>query len=1163
MSSPLSSRPFGLPVLFALLLSLCLPGCSGGNGGDNALLEALQDLGLDPDGRTTVLTFAGAAPLIGPGSLEASGGQQALSVTPDLAEAQRLVVVWDQRVTPSHSVAVVGQESVPEAPLAVETSDASAPTFEVLSATQGAGLGNDTLLVEFSGPRVVPDSVASGANWVLTAGSFEQSLADCELDFDVAQQRLTIETAANANLHGSFTLRVEGLISVADTPVSAAPLSGNASGDSTAPTVVGLVQNLSADAFGRVVDLSFSEAMDPLFAGGLVNYTVGFPTFPTEVVQTTASSVRLRFAQPVIPGLANLTVIGLLDAHGNAFSGAPIAVQAGATFANGYQGNPEVRTIAGALNDQLRIVTTQALSPAQAALPGSWSLSVDGNPVDLASASFAYDLLNSTLVVGLGQDFANGLAFSLTPQNVLEIDGQAFSAPFNGTVGGDTLAPGISFITQNRTFDPTGRTLDVRVSEALRETSAETLANWTPSGGVSLVSASWEGGYDVVRLTLDGPAVPGVVTLAVSGLLDLAGNQIAPVSGVQSFSTDTTPPAIVNVVAAGIEGPDNDEVRVTFSDGMYPADVEAPFRWLLESPPGTPITTDFSSATWDSGTNTATLVLADSVSFQQGQELRLDFQGVRDLGGNPYAGGAVTAPISVESSLPAVEALFVLAPPQNNQVVVRFDEGLGAFDDADAVYQLHDQAGNVIAQPSAVALSSDGRGVRLTFGQVVAPGINTLTVRGLADLAGNPAFALFRAAIEPESGQQAGFAPSGGSFEILPGERNDRVLLSFSEPMSALGLESLGNYVLYDATTLLTVPLAGAEATPLSSDQLLLTLAGASNLSLSHSYEVRFQGLYTAQGVGPAPLTNAAGSPSGDATPPGLSASRVRLDPQNPSALLVDLSEACQLAGTANLFVLDGVPATGLVELGPRSVRLSFPSAPTVGQSLSVTATDLAGNVGNQTLAVAAADQTPPLLSGAVQAVAVAGLGGDYLEIPFNEPLDPALALDPSRYSLTLGSTAVNLAQAQLEYSSVGDTVRLFLPAGVEFDQQVQAQLSIVGLADFAGNAIQTPINTLPVFAGDTQDPQLVSAFVDRRFDPTGRTLALLFSEACDPSVMLSTSNYLPGGGQAVSAVTALGERAVRLQLAAPFLDGEDLLVPAVRDLAGNSSANQSLLPLF
>jgi hypothetical protein len=62
---------------------------------------------------------------------------------------------------------------------------------------------------------------------------------------------------------------------------------------------------------------------------------------------------------------------------------------------------------------------------------------------------------------------------------------------------------------------------------------------------------------------------------------------------------------------------------------------------------------------------------------------------------------------------------------------------------------------------------------------------------------------------------------------------------------------------------------------------------------------------------------------------------------------------------------------------------------------------------------------------------------------------------------------------------------------------------------------------------------------------------------------MLSTSNYLPGGGQAVSAVTALGERAVRLQLAAPFLDGEDLLVPAVRDLAGNSSANQSLLPLF
>lgn len=1163
MSSPICSRPLRLPVLLALLLSPCLPGCSGGDGGENALLAALQDLDLDPDGRTTVLTFAGAAPLIGPGSLEASGGQQAVSVSVDPLAAEALVVVWDQRVTPSHSVTVVGQESVPELPRVVETSDPSAPSFEILAANQGPGLGNDTLVIEFSGPRVVPDSVASGANWVLTAGSFDQSLADSELDFDVALQRLTIETSANANLHGSFTLRVQGLVSVADTPVSAAPLAGNASGDSTAPTLLSLTQNLAADASGRVIDLSFSEAMDPLFSTGLVNYTVGFPVFPTEVVMTTAASFRLRFAQPVIPGLANLTVIGLLDAHGNSFSSPPIAVQAGSTFANAYQGAPEVRTVAGALNDQLRVVTTQALAPGEAVLPANWSLSVDGSPVDLSGASFAYDLGTRTLVVGLGQDFANGLAFDLTPQNVLEIDGQAFADSFSGTVGGDNLAPGISFVTQNRTFDPTGRTLDVRVTEALRESSAENLANWTPSGGPSILSATWEGGYDVVRLTLDGPAVPGVVTLAVAGLLDLAGNQIAPVSGVQSFSTDNIPPSVVSVVAAGVEGPDNDQVRVTFSDGMYPGDIEAPFRWVLESPLGSPVTTDFSSASWDSATNTATLTLGGAVAFQQGDELSINFVGVRDLGGNLYAAGPTVAPIAIESSLPAAEALFVLAPPANNQVVVRFDEALGAYDDLDAVYQLHDQAGNVIALPSSVALLGDGRGVRLTFGQVVVPGSNTLTVRGLTDLAGNPAFALHRADLQAESGLQAGFAPSGASFEILSGERNDRVLLTFSEPMSSQGLESLGNYELYDATTLLTVPLSGAALRVLAADQVELALEGASNLTLSHAYEVRFQDLYTAQGVGPAPLTPAAGAPSGDATPPGLSAGRVRLDPLDPDALLVDLSEACQLTGTAGLFVLDGVPATELVELGPRSVRVRFPSPPTVGQSLNVTATDLAGNVGNQTLAVAAADQTPPLLAASVEAVAVPGLGGDYLELSFNEPLDPALALDPSRYSLSLGPTAVNLAQAQLQYSSVGDTLRIHLPAGSEFNSQVQAQLSISGLADFAGNTIQTPINTLPVFAGDTQVPLLISAFVDRRFDPSGQTLALLFSEACDPSVVLAPTNYLPGGGQAVSSVSALGERAVRVQLAAPFQDGEELVLVELRDLAGNSALNPALFPLF
>jgi hypothetical protein len=1144
--------------LAALALSVWLTGCSDGGGGGNALVSALQDLDQDPNGLTTLLTFAGEAPLIGPGSVEASAGQTATSVSLDGSNSQRLVVVWDERVTPSHTVTIVGQEDIPELPRQVTTSDSSVPSFSIESASQGAGLGNDSLELQFSGPRVVPEQVEDGALWTLTAGIYDQSLAGSQFSFDVESQLLTITTGVDANLHGAFTLRVSGLSSVADTPVSGSAIGGTASGDSTAPTVTSLVQNLSADAFGRVIDLTFSEAIDPLFSNGLVNYSLGFPEFASQVEQTSASTFRLRFDDPVIPGNETLSLAGILDAHGNAYTGPGIAVAAGATFANSYAINPELRSVAGQGNDQLRITTTQAFDPSAAEDSDNWSLSVGGNAVSLANASFDYDLLTSTLIATLPTDFTNGSAFQLTPNGVLEVDGQSFSTAFSGTVAGDSLVPGIAFILQNRTLDFTGRTLDVHLTEAVDETSAETLGNFTPFGGPNVTAAVLQPSYNLVRLSFDAPFVPGVATLSVAGLADLAGNTMVPANTIQAITTDTVQPEISAVVATGVEGPDNDSLAVTFTDDMYLGDVLSNWRWNVESPKDTALNTGLASVSWDAASRTATLTFdgGDGIAFVQGEDVWVDFDGVRDVGGNLYGSGWQSQVTAVEENLPILEARFVRQAPNNNQVVLRYSEAIGAYNDGPTEYRLLDPNGTFVANPSTVTLSGDGRGIVLSFGLVVVPGFHTLTARGMTDLAQNPAFPALNADLDAETGQSAGFAGNGSQLLAAEGEANDNIVIEFNEAISTLGATTLSNYSLHNTTLDVPVDLSGARVLRGGGTTALIEMHGDANLTVGHSYELSFINLVTAQGLDGGGTQTLSLVAVGDSSPPAPVAGRATLDGSTANALLVDLDEACQLEGSAGQFLLDGVPAIDLLPLGPKTARVLFAGQPTVGQVLSVTATDLAGNVGTQSLAVTGADVNGPLVFGAVLAVGIEGPGGDVLDFGFSEPLDIQTALNPGLFGVTLGGQPLDLTQAVVEYSSVGDRLLVNLPAGVELDLSQTIVASVSGLVDWAGNAMPTPASVQATNTGDNTSPELLSAFVDWRVDSTGRTIAVLFSEAQDPNVALDPANYSSGGAQAVLGVSALGERAVRLTLTSPWVDGQLLGVSVVRDLAGNTDGN-------
>ncbi|HED65662.1 MAG TPA: hypothetical protein ENJ09_08915, partial [Planctomycetes bacterium] len=142
----------GKPLsVLTLFVSLFLQACSSGGGGGSAagtLNAVSQDLGLDPTGQTTVVTFSRAVPTtLTPGNFVADAGQLATSVVVSGATA---TVTWDSRVTPSHQVEAVGISGITEAFVAVTSTDPSAPTFTISAGTQTVGLGGDTFTVQFS-----------------------------------------------------------------------------------------------------------------------------------------------------------------------------------------------------------------------------------------------------------------------------------------------------------------------------------------------------------------------------------------------------------------------------------------------------------------------------------------------------------------------------------------------------------------------------------------------------------------------------------------------------------------------------------------------------------------------------------------------------------------------------------------------------------------------------------------------------------------------------------------------------------------------------------------------------------------------------------------------------------------------------------------------------
>jgi len=1155
-------------LAFALLLVLA--GCSSGSSGSsNSIGTAVQDLTGDPEGRTTVITFASTKGLAAAttAAFEATGGQTAQAVT---VLGNVVTVTWDGRVTPTHQVRATGLSGVTSAFHAVTTSDASAPTFTIQSATQNPGLGGDTVTIAFSGPHVVETEAEDPTKWALVTGGFARDLAGSTFDFDTVNQELDIVLGTNANLHAAFTFAATNLHSVADVAVAATPVGGNATGDATPPSLVSAHQNLTEDEFGRVIDFTFDEAMDPDLSTTLSHFAVTLPDVPTTVEQPSEDMLRVTFNNPIVPGYDSVTLQGLVDLHGNAFPDGLQAIVQPSPVANAFAGNVQALTVANAGGDYVQATTTQAFDPDSALDPTLWSLDVAGAPIDLTTQTLSYDLLTKTLTIDLTFDMDNGDSFTLQALGVVDVDGDASNLSQTQSVSGETTAPTVLTAKQNRTVDSTGTVVDVQMSEDVDVVTAQMLGNWTASGGQLLLTATLLPGQDQVRLEFNDPMIPGDVTITAQNVRDLADNPMVLQAGIALSSTDTTAPAATTWSATAHQGADNDVIEVFFDDEMVPTDVTDVSRWSFESPVFVAHSTAGATVEYEPVLHRARLQLVNGVNLHRDDDFEVVLTGVRDIGGNALPSTPISGAVVAESTLPYVHTIWrpVLNP---DQVEVRFSEPCDYLEDVyDALtnptgtrYILRDSGGILRGYATSATSMDSGLGARVSFGIVVDPS-DTIDVLGAADLVGNPLFPALDFPTVDEDPAEPALALGFSTITTVSGEENDVLTVTFDRPVSPYtvtdhthytvtgptNVEKRGFDVLFDGVDTVTLPLRSNAG-----DYDVLTASG---------YDLTAAGIRTAQGVPMSfPVTELGIVASGDAAAPTIQVGKVRIDPTTANALLVEFREAMaepSVTTAANYDYDSGTTPLFAEMLGPRTVRLTFASQPAAGFDLALTVDDKAGNSsGLITRTVAAADTTGPLVVSVAGSIRT-GWGGDEILVSFDEPVVPSTALNAANYTVTTGGFPRSLTGASLSYSSVTSLVRIRLAGGQELLAGQPVSVGITGMQDFSGNTMSVGLQVGGSTTGDAASANFANAFVNRRIDPNGTVVDVLFSEDVDETFATTTSNWTATGAT-VLAVEMRERNHALLTLSAALPAAGTLQMSGVPDLAGNVSGNISIDP--
>lgn len=490
------------------------------------------------------------------------------------------------------------------APITVAYKDYYAPTL--VSVAPVAAQDNTHVLVKFT--EKVDKATAENVNNynIVKSGTTEKlNVTAATLQYDGMSVMLTTDaqsylTTDGYTLTASAVKDLQGNVLVARNPLTVT-FTGKADADTaklkldgTAPFTVNAVEN-GTDYF----TVKFSADVDPTTALNKANYTI------------LKKGTALDYSDATAVSLANATLT-LDDSKTVKISSPDFAIKTadkyGVTVANivtklgvgldttlpaNITKNDIVNTkdttvtkptgiaYAEDTNDQIVLTFTEELDKAAAENKANYTLSglTPGSKID--SAVYAWDATNkkATVTLTLSSDATklSGTTSVTVGTNVVDLAGNALTAPnqnITGIVVVDGAKPTVTSVTGTTVAGLDNDTIAIKFNKLVRQADAENPANYTiilangtsvkvsdlKKSGAAVPDIAYDGA-GTVKIKLDNTGTgndgkkynlvngTGKVSVAVSGVKDLAGNVIDTVTKAGDVSGDSVAPDIANTAS--------------------------------------------------------------------------------------------------------------------------------------------------------------------------------------------------------------------------------------------------------------------------------------------------------------------------------------------------------------------------------------------------------------------------------------------------------------------------------------------------------------------------------------------------------------------------------------------------------------------------------------
>jgi hypothetical protein len=653
-------------------------------------------------------------------------------------------------------------------------------------------------------------------------------------------------------------------------------------------------------------------------------------------------------------------------------------------------------------------------------------------------------------------------------------------------------------------------TVEVNFSERIDATTAENSANYSITGGISVLNSSLSSSSTKVTLTTSSHST-STYTVTVNNIEDYSGNVISSNNTAQyTFNADSIPP---EVVSAEITSPTI--VVVSFSEEMDQTSVENISNYSISN--GISVTNAVLSA------NETEITL--TTSEHSSGDYIVTVTNVADKSGNIITASNTAAYSFINDSVPPILVSALLL--DNITIEVNFNEPL---DNNTAVNTNNYSISNGINVNNAII---DSGGIKVTLiTSAHTAGDYTVTVSNVTDIAGN--------IISTNNSAQYSYITDFTPPEIQGAAilASNTIKVYFSEPLDPTTAVNFQNYNIDNGISISNAVLDSGSIVTLTTSphptgNYLLTVTNikdTANNVISGNNTAEYS--YTA-----------------DTIPPEL----VSVQILGISSVKADFSEVLDEISAQNennYNINNGIEIlNAALSTDGKSVLLTTSDHSSGSYVLTISSVkDLGGNnIGSQNSAQYSfnSDIEPPEVSGAEI------INATTIRISFSESIDQITGVIHTNYLINNGIDVIGIEILPPGYEVILSTSDH--PPGT-YD------VTVSNVKDLSGNVIAGN-NT----ASYSYDPDLVSPTLIFALSTDRNTIELAFSEDVSQETSENIQNYTITNNIAVIAATRSqsGEKVTLITEELQTGENYTLFINNIEDLSGNKISTNTSASLY